>query len=111
MKYHGSYAKGLRTGRWTYYHEDGSLQAVGNHSEDRQDGPWLLGQVDHQWVAHGFFTFGIQNGLWVWFDRQTGAVKSFGVYVDGERVGPWARLNKRSAKHGSARPPSRCRRY
>ena len=37
---------------------------------------------------HGFFTNGVQDGLWIWFTSD-GVDKRFGIYHNGVAIGPW----------------------
>jgi hypothetical protein len=90
VKYAGVYINGLRTGMWTYQHATGAIKAIGSHRDDRQVGPWFLGNADDQRLAHGFFNeAGVQEGLWIWFNPETGAMDRFGLYYEGAPIGPW----------------------
>ncbi len=95
IRQRGTYASmGLRTGWWTFYATDGSVQAAGGYGDgvdgalDRQHGPWNWWRADGSLTASGAFSNASRS--LVWTTRATPEQPATqGAYFQGHRVGPW----------------------
>ena len=99
-------------GKWTYWHNDGSVKASGKYVEGRPDGRWVRyfrsGQVealmdyhlgllhgryvqgfpDGQEKARGKMEHGLREGTWEYF-YPNGQLKMEGAFKQDQESGPW----------------------
>lgn len=86
VKTEGTYARGLRTGRWVEYDVDGQRIGESTYVADMLDGPYL-GVVDGQRVE-GQYRAGRREGAWRHYDL-LGNKTSEGVFKSDRREGRW----------------------
>jgi antitoxin component YwqK of YwqJK toxin-antitoxin module len=103
---------GNRTGNWTDYYQDGTIQAEGQYTDNRQSGIWRFFNRSGKIEQTGSFINGRAEGLWRWFytngsllreeeyyqGKRDGSYTEYspygdvivsGSYADGERNGEW----------------------
>ncbi len=62
----GLYEGGARTGAWSFYRPDGSLEARGAFAAGRRDGDWVFLYPDGQPRLRGRYAAGQPVGEWEW---------------------------------------------
>jgi antitoxin component YwqK of YwqJK toxin-antitoxin module len=60
----GPAIRGLRTGAWTEWHDDGSRAAQGEYHEGLRQGPWSFFARDGSLIEQGSFERGVKRGEW-----------------------------------------------
>lgn len=79
---------GKRTGEWVHYHPDGSIRARGRFRDDREDGVWTFSTPSGSTERVGQYDAGAQSGLWTDFHAD-GRLAGEGFLHRGQRIGTW----------------------
>jgi antitoxin component YwqK of YwqJK toxin-antitoxin module len=103
---------GNKTGSWKDFYPDGTLQAEGQYTDNRQSGTWKFYSREGKVEQTGSFAAGRTEGLWRWYfdngsllreeeyfqGRRDGSYVEYdrngniivtGEFADGERNGEW----------------------
>lgn len=81
----GEYARGLETGSWTEWLEDGS-RAEGAYREGERDGPWSYWHPNGKRQEQGAYAAGTRTGTWRWW-YDDGPLRSEAEYRAGRLHG------------------------
>jgi antitoxin component YwqK of YwqJK toxin-antitoxin module len=82
----GEYRNSLQTGKWTWHYDNGALQYIEHFNEGKQDGEYLFYYINGQIRTKGMYSNGKQVGKWEdWY--MDGKPKEYETRVDGKRDG------------------------
>ena len=87
-KAEGEIRKGLETGKWTNWHENGNIESIGCYLEARKDSLWQWFDEFGILTATGTYDDGVENGTWVNY-YPDGTVSDSGSYHEGLKEGLW----------------------
>lgn len=84
----GEYHNSLQTGKWTWYNDDGTLQYIENFSQGKREGEYIFYYRNGQIRDRGLYSNGKQVGKWEsWY--QDGKNEVCEYRVDGKREGEY----------------------
>ena len=86
MSAQGSFEKGLRDGKWSYYHENGEISSEGAISGGQKDGYWKLYHEDGTFKGESILKDG-DGPYKEYYDN--GNIKIRGQLRDGKNEGKW----------------------
>jgi antitoxin component YwqK of YwqJK toxin-antitoxin module len=69
------YRGGKRAGLWTFWFPGGKVQALGEFSDDFEDGHWVYWNEQGQRAEEGHYRRGERTGLWRVWPADGGACK------------------------------------
>lgn len=89
----GEEGKDEKTGRWTFFHKDGSKMHAGEYKRDVPVGLHAWWYPNQQKMAQGTYRAGKQHGSWIWW-HDTGFKRVAGEFNAGEQIGRWIAWNE-----------------
>ena len=84
----GYYVKGIREGKWIWYHYNEKIYIMGDFVNDKKNGVWQVFYSDGRIKQKGVYTAGKEEGLWEFFNID-GSYSFKGNYSDGLKNGQW----------------------
>ncbi|MDP2174866.1 MAG: toxin-antitoxin system YwqK family antitoxin [Bacteroidota bacterium] len=75
-----------RTGKFTYYYDNGQKSSEGEFIKGKNDGKWTFWFKNGQMKSEGLFENGERQGPWVFYHKN-GQVKSKANFIDGSKDG------------------------
>jgi antitoxin component YwqK of YwqJK toxin-antitoxin module/peroxiredoxin len=84
----GRYENDVQTGLWTYWFENGSKEMEGRFEDERREGPWTAWHDNGALRAEGRFEAGFEEGTWRFHDR-SGALEHVGTFELGQPALRW----------------------
>lgn len=84
----GALVDGLQEGPWTFWHENGAVEARGDYHRDERTGIWSHWYPDGTLRMRGAYRGERQQGLWE-FWHPNGQRQCRGEYRDGREHGEW----------------------
>ena len=84
----GEMQKGQENGEWTQWHENGNIKSVGYYTNGLQDSLWQWYDESGVQTCSGTFLLGKENGNWMHY-FPNGLVSDFGAYRNGTMEGLW----------------------
>ena len=84
----GEMQKGQKNGEWTQWHENGNIKSVGYYTNGLQDSLWQWYDESGVQTCRGTFLLGKENGSWMNY-FPNGLVSDFGDYRNGTMEGIW----------------------
>ena len=103
---YGYIKKGLRTGKWTYWYENGQISSEKNYKDNKLDGRWIEWDENGQKKEEENYKDGKRDGKWTsWYSN--GQIRSEKNHKDGIEGGKWIswdedgqKLNEKNYKDG-----------
>lgn len=84
----GEYLNNLQSGKWIWHYDNGALQYIENFKEGKQDGEYLFYYINGQIRTQGTYAGGKQVGKWEdWY--MDGKSRESESRVDGKRDGEY----------------------
>lgn len=79
----------VRTGKFTYYHENGQIESVGFYKDDYKNGEWLSFYEDGKKESEGVYDMWDKQGVWLYY-FENGQLEQESLYkddrLDGESI-------------------------
>lgn len=88
-RFEGRFDKGIPTGEFRYYHENGKLRAVVSHAGDGLHATAVLYNEKETLVASGQYHNEQKDGAWLYYNEKDGRVVAVENYDKGKPHGPW----------------------
>ena len=74
-----------RTGKWTTYFEDGTIQRIEHYKEDMKDGKYIEYYPSGKKMYTANYKNGLPDGKWIIYDAN-GKIMSKIIYKDGKTI-------------------------
>lgn len=84
----GSYEKGLKTGKWTFFYPGNNVEMEGYYEQEKPEKEWIWYYPDGKIRREEVYFLGKREGRYVEYDIE-GSVIIKGEYFDGDRTGEW----------------------
>lgn len=85
--------KGVKTGEFKLYYENGNLEIAGNLQNNLNVGRWQYFYETGQIESEGDFVDNFPDGVWKWYYR-SGDLREEGRFIKGNRIGVWRQFSK-----------------
>lgn len=85
--------KGMKTGEFKIFYNNGNLQMAGKMLNNQNVGLWKYYYPDSQLESEGKFNNDLPEGKWLWY-YSNGVIKEKGFYAAGKKDGEWILFNK-----------------
>ncbi|MBW1811352.1 MAG: hypothetical protein JRJ19_09270 [Deltaproteobacteria bacterium] len=84
----GDWKDGKRSGKWTWWHENGKEKKQGEYKDGAKSGPWLEWHKNGKQALESFYQAGHLHGAWkTWAFK--GGLTSEGTYQQGKIARTW----------------------
>ena len=84
----GSYQNNQKTGTWEFFYRDGKPEQKGDFVNDKPEGYWVLYYISGAVLREENYHFGKREGEFTEFD-EAGNIITKGEYFDGYKMGEW----------------------
>lgn len=76
-----------KTGKWTFFHDNGEIKYIQEFENDVENGKWLSFSDTGKLLAKGFFKAGLKDGKWISSYHPNGKVHIEEFYRMGRNIG------------------------